>query len=101
MELKNEQRQRIADYAHDQGLEFFSGRTPWHLPTQIALPCATQNELEEEDAIALVANGVQLVAEGANMPSCAAAIKVFHEAKVLFAPGKAANAGALPPPGLR
>lgn len=100
MELKNEQRQRIADYAHDQGLEFFSGRTPWHLPTQIALPCATQNELGEEDATALVANGVQLVAEGANMPSCAAAIKVFHEAKVLFAPGKAANAGGVATSGL-
>ncbi|MGE6098107.1 NADP-specific glutamate dehydrogenase [Aeromonas salmonicida] len=100
MELKNEQRQRIADYAHDQGLEYFSGRTPWHLPTQIALPCATQNELGEEDARQLVANGVQLVAEGANMPSCAAAIKVFHEAKVLFAPGKAANAGGVATSGL-
>ncbi|HGY1012867.1 TPA: NADP-specific glutamate dehydrogenase [Aeromonas salmonicida subsp. smithia] len=100
MELKNEQRQRIGDYAHDQGLEYFSGRTPWHLPTQIALPCATQNELGEEDARQLVANGVQLVAEGANMPSCAAAIKVFHEAKVLFAPGKAANAGGVATSGL-
>ncbi|QOI94475.1 NADP-specific glutamate dehydrogenase [Aeromonas salmonicida] len=100
MELKNEQRQRIADYAHDQGLEYFSGRTPWHLPTQIALPCATQNELGEEDARQLVANGVQLVAEGANMPSCAAAIKVFHEAKVLFAPGMAANAGGVATSGL-
>ena len=100
MELKNEQRQRITDYAHDQGLEYFSGRTPWHLPTQIALPCATQNELGEEDARQLVANGVQLVAEGANMPSCAAAIKVFHEAKVLFAPGKAANAGGVATSGL-
>ncbi|ATD39562.1 NADP-specific glutamate dehydrogenase [Aeromonas salmonicida] len=100
MELKNEQRQRIADYAHDQGLEYFSGRTPWHLPTQIALPCAIQNELGEEDARQLVANGVQLVAEGANMPSCAAAIKVFHEAKVLFAPGMAANAGGVATSGL-
>jgi glutamate dehydrogenase (NADP+) len=100
MALKNEQRKRVADYAHELGLEFFSGRTPWHLPTQIALPCATQNELGEEDARQLVANGVQLVAEGANMPSCAAAIKVFHEARVLFAPGKAANAGGVATSGL-
>ncbi|MCH7374173.1 NADP-specific glutamate dehydrogenase [Aeromonas sp. MR19] len=100
MALKNEQRKRVADYAHELGLEFLSGRTPWHLPTQIALPCATQNELGEEDARQLVANGVQLVAEGANMPSSAAAIKLFHEARVLFAPGKAANAGGVATSGL-
>ncbi|MDM5122234.1 NADP-specific glutamate dehydrogenase [Aeromonas rivipollensis] len=100
MELKNEQRKRVADYAHELGLEFFTGRTPWHLQADVALPCATQNELDEEDAAALVANGVQLVAEGANMPSSAAAIKVFHEARVLFAPGKAANAGGVATSGL-
>ncbi len=100
MALKNEQRKRVADYAHELGLEFLSGRTPWHLPTQIALPCATQNELGEEDAVTLIANGVQLVAEGANMPSSAAAIKLFHEARVLFAPGKAANAGGVATSGL-
>ena len=100
MALKNEQRKRIADYAYEEGLEFFSGRTPWHLPTDIALPCATQNELDESDAVTLIANGVQLVAEGANMPSSAAAIRRLHEAKVLFAPGKAANAGGVATSGL-
>ncbi|ELB2793974.1 NADP-specific glutamate dehydrogenase [Aeromonas hydrophila] len=100
MALKNEQRKRITDYAHEEGLEFFSGRTPWHLPTDVALPCATQNELEESDAATLIANGVQLVAEGANMPSSAAAIRRLHEAKVLFAPGKAANAGGVATSGL-
>ena len=100
MELKNEQRKRVADYAHELGLEFFTGRTPWHLATDVALPCATQNELDESDAAALIANGVQLVAEGANMPSSAAAIRLFHEAKVLFAPGKAANAGGVATSGL-
>ncbi|MGY4026331.1 NADP-specific glutamate dehydrogenase [Aeromonas rivuli] len=100
MALKNEQRKRVADYAHELGLEFFTGRSPWHLPTQIALPCATQNELGEEDAATLITNGVQLVAEGANMPSSAAAIQLFHEARVLFAPGKAANAGGVATSGL-
>ncbi|UNP87393.1 NADP-specific glutamate dehydrogenase [Aeromonas encheleia] len=100
MELKNEQRKRVADYAHELGLEFFTGRTPWHLPTQIALPCATQNELDAEDAAALIAGGVLLVAEGANMPSSAAAIQAFHQARVLFAPGKAANAGGVATSGL-
>ncbi|MCE9926562.1 glutamate dehydrogenase, partial [Aeromonas media] len=100
MELKNEQRKRVADYAHELGLEFFTGRTPWHLQADVALPCATQNELGEEDARLLVKQGVQLVAEGANMPSSAAAIKVFHEARVLFAPGKAANAGGVATSGL-
>ena len=100
MELKNEQRKRVADYAHELGLEFFTGRTPWHLATDVALPCATQNELDESDAAALIANGVQLVAEGANMPSSAAAIRLFHDARVLFAPGKAANAGGVATSGL-
>lgn len=100
MELKNEQRKRVADYAHEMGLEFFSGRPPWHLATDIALPCATQNELDASDAAVLIANGVQLVAEGANMPSSATAIRLFHEARVLFAPGKAANAGGVATSGL-
>ena len=100
MALKNEQRKRVADYAHELGLEFFSGRTPWHLATDVALPCATQNELDAADAVQLIASGVQLVAEGANMPSSAAAIRLFHEAKVLFAPGKAANAGGVATSGL-
>ncbi|QXB53650.1 NADP-specific glutamate dehydrogenase [Aeromonas sp. FDAARGOS 1415] len=100
MALKNEERKRVADYAHELGLEFFNGRTPWHLATDVALPCATQNELGEEDARLLVEHGVRLVAEGANMPSSAAAIRVFHEAQVLFAPGKAANAGGVATSGL-
>jgi glutamate dehydrogenase (NADP+) len=77
-----------------------SAAAPWHLATDVALPCATQNELDAEDAAQLIANGVQLVAEGANMPSSAAAIRLFHEAKVLFAPGKAANAGGVATSGL-
>ena len=100
MALKNEQRKRIADYAYELGLEYYSGHTPWHIATQVALPCATQNELLEEDARELIAHGVQLVAEGANMPSSAEAIALFHEAKVLFAPGKAANAGGVATSGL-
>ncbi|MCO4204537.1 NADP-specific glutamate dehydrogenase [Aeromonas taiwanensis] len=100
MALKNEERKRVADYAHELGLEFFNGRTPWHLATDVALPCATQNELGEEDARLLVEHGVRLAAEGANMPSSAAAIRVFHEARVLFAPGKAANAGGVATSGL-
>lgn len=79
---------------------FHSGEKPWQFVCDIALPCATQNELSEDDAITLVQNGCICVAEGANMPSTAEAIKVFHDAKIAFAPGKAANAGGVAVSGL-
>ncbi|MBD1425259.1 NADP-specific glutamate dehydrogenase [Sphingobacterium arenae] len=79
---------------------FHAGKTPWHIKCDIALPCATQNELDQEDAKQLVKHGCVCVAEGANMPSTAEAIKVFHKAKIHFAPGKAANAGGVAVSGL-
>ena len=100
MEVKNERRGRVADYAHEMGLEYVTGGTPWQFATDVALPCATQNELDAEHAAMLIENGVQIVAEGANMPSTAEAILLMHEAKVLFAPGKAANAGGVATSGL-
>lgn len=100
MEIKNQRRGRVADYAYEMGLEYVTGGTPWQFASDVALPCATQNELDAEHAQMLIANGVHLVAEGANMPSTAEAITLLHEAKVLFAPGKAANAGGVATSGL-
>lgn len=94
MELKNVKRGRIKEYADNYGCEFHVGR-PWGVNCDIALPCATQNELDEEEAKTLVSNGCMLVSEGANMPSTPEAIAVFQEAKILFAPGKASNAGGV------
>ena len=99
-EVKSARQGRIEDFARRFGLRFEAGKRPWHVPADIALPCATQNELDADDARALVANGVKCVAEGANMPSTAAAVRVFHEAGVLYAPGKAANAGGVATSGL-
>lgn len=100
MELKNVRRGRIEEFANEQGLHYLPGKTPWSLSCDIALPCATQNEIHEEDARLLVQNGCQCVAEGANMPSTLKAVDVFLEAKILFAPGKAANAGGVATSGL-
>ena len=100
MDLKNERRARLQDMANELKLEFLPGKRPWHLPCDIALPCATQNELTGDDARTLVANGCFCVAEGANMPSTLEAIDVFQEARILFAPGKAANAGGVAVSGL-
>ncbi len=99
MSLKNEQRGRLHEMASGT-VEFLEGKTPWHLPCEIALPCATQNELDEHDAEILVSNGCICVAEGANMPSTLAAVDVFLERQILFAPGKAANAGGVAVSGL-
>lgn len=101
MDLKNNRRGRISEYV-DQfpGATFHKGETPWGVPCQIALPCATQNELEGDDALALIKNGCLCVAEGANMPSTPEAIHAFQEAKILFAPGKASNAGGVATSGL-
>ena len=100
MDLKNERRARLLDMANELNLEFLAGQRPWHLPCDIALPCATQNELNGDDARTLVANGCFCVAEGANMPSTLEAIDVFQEARILFAPGKAANTGGVAVSGL-
>jgi glutamate dehydrogenase (NADP+) len=100
MALKNERRGRLSELANDRRFEYLPGRRPWHIPAEIALPCATQNELDGNDARDLVANGVICVAEGANMPSTLDAVHVFHEAGVLYAPGKASNAGGVATSGL-
>jgi glutamate dehydrogenase (NADP+) len=100
MELKNVKRGRIKEYADKYGCEFHSDARPWSVNCDIALPCATQNELNEEEAKTLIANGCMLVSEGANMPTTPEAIAVFQEAKILFAPGKASNAGGVATSGL-
>lgn len=101
MDLKNNRRGRISEYAGKyKSAEYHKGKTPWELPCDIALPCATQNELDGDAAKALIKNGCIAVAEGANMPSTPEAIHEFHEAKILFAPGKASNAGGVATSGL-
>ena len=100
MELKNVQRSRLSEYAKANGLTFEAGKRPWHIKADVALPCATQNELNAEDATTLLANGCICVAEGANMPSTLEAVEKFLEAKVLYAPGKASNAGGVATSGL-
>jgi len=99
MELKNVKRGRIKEYADQFGCEFHPGR-PWGVKCDIALPCATQNELDDSEAKLLVENGCICVAEGANMPSTPEAVEVFLSAKILFAPGKASNAGGVATSGL-
>jgi len=95
-EIKEVRRGRISEYvAARPKAEYFEGAKPWAIPCHIALPCATQNEIDEGDARTLIKNGCIAVAEGANMPSTAEATDAFLAAKVLFAPGKAANAGGV------
>ena len=101
MQLKNEYRGRIREYIDEYPTaKYVEGAKPWFEKADIALPCATQNELNEEAAKALVANGVIAVAEGANMPTTPEAIKVFQDAKILYSPGKASNAGGVSVSGL-
>lgn len=100
MRIKNDDFGRISDYAKEVGAEFIAGAKPWHIPVDVALPCATQNELNGEDARTLIKNGVQCVAEGANMPSDLEAVAAFEAAGILFAPGKASNAGGVATSGL-
>eukprot|EP00357_Protocruzia_adherens_P012115 CAMPEP_0115020210 /NCGR_PEP_ID=MMETSP0216-20121206/29949_1 /TAXON_ID=223996 /ORGANISM="Protocruzia adherens, Strain Boccale" /LENGTH=446 /DNA_ID=CAMNT_0002391919 /DNA_START=125 /DNA_END=1465 /DNA_ORIENTATION=+ len=100
MDLKNNLRGRIKAYTEKFGGEYWERERPWKVKCDIALPCATQNELEEDDAKQLVANGVQCVAEGANMPTSPKGIAVFQNAKILFSPGKASNAGGVATSGL-
>ena len=100
MEVKNHLYGRVGDYAERTGTRFEAGVRPWHVPVDVALPCATQNELTEEDAHLLIKNGVICVAEGANMPCTNEAAKAFETAGVLYAPGKASNAGGVATSGL-
>ena len=100
MELKNVERGRIKEYAEKYGVKYVAGAKPWFEKADIATPCATQNEINEEAAKALVANGVIAVSEGANMPTLPEAIKVFQDAKILYCPGKASNAGGVAASGL-
>jgi glutamate dehydrogenase (NADP+) len=100
MEVKNHLYGRVSDYAERTKSRFQAGINPWGVKVDVALPCATQNELAEEDARTLVKNGVLCVAEGANMPSTLGAVQVFEQAKVLYAPGKASNAGGVATSGL-
>ena len=99
-ELKNVQRGRIKEYAEKYGCKYVEGARPWSEVADIALPCATQNELNGDDAKTLLANGVIAVSEGANMPSTPEAVEAFQAAKILYAPGKASNAGGVATSGL-
>ncbi len=99
-DLKNNRRGRIKEYAEHYGVFYMENEKPWSIPCDVALPCATQNELDENDARLLVANGCKVVAEGANMPCTLEAIRVLLEARVLYAPGKASNAGGVATSGL-
>ncbi len=101
MHLKNVKRGRIREYADKYpSAQYFEGQKPWGIKADIALPCATQNEIDGKDARTLVDNGVMCVAEGANMPSTPEAIEVFQNARILYAPGKASNAGGVAVSGL-
>ena len=100
MHLKNVRRGRIREYADKFGAEFRQGGNPWSIPCECAFPSATQNELNEEDAKTLLKNGCRVVSEGANMPSTPEAVEQFLKAKILYGPGKAANAGGVATSGL-
>lgn len=100
-ELKNVQRGRISECAKAlKGCKYFAGQRPWGVPCDIAFPSATQNEISKKDAETLVKNGCYAIGEGANMPTVADGVKVFHKARILYAPGKAANAGGVSTSGL-
>lgn len=100
MELKNIERGRIREYAEKYGVKYVPGAKPWFEKADIATPCATQNEINAEAATALINNGIIAVTEGANMPSTPEAVRIFQEAKVLYCPGKASNAGGVAVSGL-
>lgn len=99
-ELKNIERGRIKEYAEKYGVKYVAGAKPWFEKADIATPCATQNEINGEAAQALIDNGVIAVSEGANMPSTPEAVKIFQDAKILYCPGKASNAGGVAVSGL-
>jgi len=99
-DLKTNRRGSLQEYAEEFGAEFHAGKRPWSVPADLALPCATQNELDEDDAKTLIENGCVAVAEGANMPTTKEGVDAFQEADILYAPGKAANAGGVATSGL-
>ena len=99
-QIKNVEYGRVSDYATRIGARFEANVRPWHVPVDVALPCATQNELDGDDAKALIKNNVVCVAEGANMPSTLEAVTLFEDNHILFAPGKASNAGGVATSGL-
>lgn len=99
-ECRNVRRESVASYAKQFKLNYLAGKRPWNVPVDIALPCATQNELDATDARTLINNGVICVAEGANMPCTSDAVSAFIQAKILYAPGKASNAGGVAVSGL-
>ena len=99
--LKNIERGRIKEYAEKYHCKYVDGKSvPWEVPCQVALPSATQNEINEKDAVLLIKNGCKCVSEGANMPSTIEAINVYLKEKILYGPGKAANAGGVATSGL-
>lgn len=100
LDLKNIRRGRISEYAEEFGCKYYAGQRPWIIPADVALPCATQNEINGEEAKTLVKNGCICVSEGANMPTTPDGVEVFLQAKVLYGPGKAANAGGVATSGL-
>ncbi len=100
MNLKNVRRERIKEYADKYKVTYIPGSTPWGIPCDMAFPCATQNEISKKDAKMLIGNGCSLVSEGANMPSTPEAVEVFIDTKILYGPGKAANAGGVATSGL-
>lgn len=100
MELKNIKRGRIKEYAEKYGVEYFEGKRPWSIKCDVAMPNATENEINEEDARTLIKNGCYCISEGANMPSVPGAVDAYLEAKILYGPGKAANAGGVAVSGL-
>ena len=100
MDIKNNHYGRVSQYAEKFGLQYLPGDKPWGVPVDVALPCATQNEIDGEDARVLVRNGVKCVAEGANMPSNLDAVHVFLDARIMYGRGKAANAGGVSTSGL-
>jgi glutamate dehydrogenase (NADP+) len=100
LEMRASARDRVQDYAEKFKVQFLAGKRPWSVKTDVALPCATQNELDENDARELLRNGCVCVCEGANMPTTLAGVKVLQDAKILYSPGKASNAGGVATSGL-
>jgi glutamate dehydrogenase (NADP+) len=100
LDLKNVKRGRISEYADEFGVKYFPGARPWSIEGQIALPCATQNEINGEEARTLIKNGCICVSEGANMPTTPEGVEVYLDSKILYGPGKAANAGGVATSGL-
>ena len=100
LQLRSSNKDIVEDYAKEFGVEFYAGKRPWEVKVNVALPCATQNEIEEQDALNLVKNGCICVCEGANMPTTIEGYKIFEEAEILYSPGKASNAGGVATSGL-